>query len=77
LGGRSNASLPVVVDANGQLGIAPLPVMFIGPPGQSGIEPPATFAQLQQQLRDQQTTIADLSARLVRLEALVGPSAGR
>jgi hypothetical protein len=34
-------------------------------------------AQLQQQVRDQQITIADLGARLARLEALVGASAGR
>jgi hypothetical protein len=72
----------VVVDANGQLGIAALPVTFIGPPGQSGTHPPAMVVQLQQQVRDQQTTIADqgatiadLSARLARVEALVGSSA--
>jgi hypothetical protein len=66
----------VVVDANGQLGIAALPVTFIGPPGGSGNQPPAMVAQLQQQVRDQETinadlraTIADLSARLARLEA--------
>jgi hypothetical protein len=68
--------LPVVINANGQLGIAALPVTFIGPPGGSGTEPPAMVAQLQQQVQDQQTTIADLSARLARLEALVGSSAG-
>jgi hypothetical protein len=66
----------VVINANGQLGIAALPVTFIGPPGGSGTEPPAMVAQLQQQVQDQQTTIADLSARLARLEALVGSSAG-
>jgi hypothetical protein len=50
--------LPVVIDANGQLGIAAQPVTIIGPPGGSGTEPPATVAQLQQQVRDQQATIA-------------------
>jgi hypothetical protein len=68
---------PVVINANGQLGIAAVPVPFNGPPGGSGTQPPATVAQLQQQVRDQQTTIADQGARLARLEALVGSSAGR
>jgi hypothetical protein len=45
--------LPVVIDANGQLGIAALPVTFIGPPGGSGTKPPAMVAQLQQQVWDQ------------------------
>src|SRR3984893_414147 len=67
--------LPVVINANGQLGIAALPVSFQGPPGGSGTQPPAMVAQLQQQVRDQQTTIAnqgatiaDQGARLARLE---------
>jgi type I restriction enzyme R subunit len=57
--------LPVVIDANGQLGMAALPVTFIGRPVQSGTEPPALVAPLQQQ-------VADLTARLARLEPLVG-----
>jgi hypothetical protein len=62
--------LPVVIDANGQLGIAAQPVTFTGPPGQSGTAPPATVAQLQQQ-------VADLSARLAWLESLLtGAAAG-
>ena len=72
--------LPVVIDASGKLGT-------INPQSGGGMPIPTasartptnamdvTVVQLQQQVRDQQTTIVDLSARLARLEALV--SAGR
>jgi hypothetical protein len=57
----------VYINAAGQLGTAyPPPVT----PGGSGVE------ALAQQLQAQQATIADLRARLARLEALVRSSAG-
>jgi hypothetical protein len=69
--------LPVVIDASGKLG-------RINPQTGGGIPAPlSTVVQLQQQVRNQQTTITDLratiadqSARPARLEALIGPSAG-
>ena len=70
----------VVIDANGQLGTKPMP-----PPLQtgSGILPPALVA-LQQELQqqrsandDQRALIADLRARLARLEQLVNAGARR
>jgi hypothetical protein len=86
--------VPVVIDANGQLGTVnpqsgsglPVPLSSIAssPAPNSAVNSATTIVQLQQQVRDQQTTnaelratIADQGARLARLEALVGSSAGR
>src|ERR1700730_14320523 len=67
----TGSAVQVFIDANGQLGTLTPGVVS----GSGSI--PVMVSQLQQQVRDQQTTIADLSARLARLEALVGQSAGR
>ena len=70
--------LPVVIDASGKLGT-------INPQTGGGKPAPllSTVVQLQQQVREQQATIAaqgatiaDLSARFARLEALVRSPAG-
>ena len=55
--------LPVVVDANGQLGTLTPPVQL------SGGATATPLSVLQQQVQEQQTTIAALLARLERLEA--------
>jgi hypothetical protein len=59
--------VPVFIDANGQLGTLTPPVVT----GSGTL----SVSQLQQQVREQQTTIADLRARLARLEALLVPGA--
>jgi IPT/TIG domain-containing protein len=75
--------LPVVIDANGQLGTMDVPLWWTPiPSGQvatrqleDAIDRLAAVTEVnnvqQQQLQDQQTVIADLRARLARLEALV------
>jgi hypothetical protein len=57
---------PVYVDANGQLGTLAGGGTIMPPP-----KLPQQVLELQQQLRDQRVTNADLRARLTRLEALV------
>ncbi len=59
----TGSAVQVFIDANGQLGT-------VTPGVQSGTGT-ASVSQLQQQLQDQQTTIADLRARLTKLEALL------
>ena len=69
--------VPVVIDANGQLGtINPQTGGGMPVPTLSGAAEADRLAAItdvvhaqQQQLQDQQTTIADLQARLARLEA--------
>jgi hypothetical protein len=66
----TGSAVQVFIDANGQLGT-------LTPPVGGGTNVTAPVAMLQQQVEDQRTTIADLRARLARLEALVARTARR
>jgi hypothetical protein len=59
----------VFIDANGRLGTVT--------PGVLSRTGTTSVSQLQQQLQDQQTTIADLRARLTKLEAVLARAPAR
>ncbi len=63
-------AVQVFVDANGQLGTLTAPVA-------SGTGTTPAPLALEQQVQDQQATIADLRARLARLEAQMRSVVGR
>jgi hypothetical protein len=63
----TGSAVQVFIDANGQLGTSTPPVIT------GTVTTPVSH--LQQQVEDQRTTIADLRARLARLEALVARTA--
>ena len=65
-------SATVVINADGQLGVSePRPGLPTHPVPPMSTQATKELASLQQQVREQQSTIADLRARLAQLEALV------